>query len=121
LVDDLDGRHSFSISPHHDPDAAVGLTIHFEDAEDARQAASNRGVHRLSDTGRHVYTNWLSILEKRTFHHAMNPYRWAHRPIDYTPETCPRTLGILERTCSVSLDPQVPIPVLRRLMRQLPG
>jgi dTDP-4-amino-4,6-dideoxygalactose transaminase len=121
LVVELGGRSSFTISPHHDPAAAVGLAIHFEDPELARHAASLRGVHRLIDTGRHVYTNWLSIVEKRTFHEAMNPFRWARREIDYTPETCPRTIEILERTCAVSLDPQVPMPILRRMMRQLPA
>jgi dTDP-4-amino-4,6-dideoxygalactose transaminase len=121
LVEDLGGRSSFTISPHHDPAAAVGLAIHFDDPELAREAASLKGVHRLIDTGRHVYTNWLSIVEKRTFHEAMNPFRWAHRELDYTPETCPRTIEILERTCTVSLDPQVPTPLLRRMMRQLPA
>lgn len=120
LVEELERREGLMISPHNDPASAVGLAIGFETADAAARAAdSATGVNRLIDTGRHVFTNWQPILQKRSFHPAMDPHRWAHRDIDYGPDSCPKTLDILARTCSVSVDPDVPIAVLRRLVGRL--
>jgi dTDP-4-amino-4,6-dideoxygalactose transaminase len=97
------------ISPHNDPDNAVGLTVIFDRPEDAKAFATQRGVERLIDTGRHVYTNWQPIMTQRTFHERMNPWKWANREITYTNEMCSRTLDILSRTCRVSLGAQYPL------------
>lgn len=119
IVETLAGGSGFRVSPHNDPPNAIGMTIVFEDPERARACASVPGVHRLIDTGRHVYTNWLSILGKASFDARMDPYQWANRPIEHDSESCPTTLDILERTCSISVDPQVPMPVVRHLAARL--
>jgi hypothetical protein len=49
------------------PNNAVGLSVLFERPEDARTFASNRGVSRLIDTEKHIYTNWEPLLTQRTF------------------------------------------------------
>ncbi|MFB2351678.1 hypothetical protein, partial [Priestia megaterium] len=49
------------ISPHNDLDNAVGLTVIFDTPEEAKAFATNSGVERLIDTGRHVYTNWEPV------------------------------------------------------------
>jgi dTDP-4-amino-4,6-dideoxygalactose transaminase len=100
------------ISRHNDLPNAVGLSVIFERAEEAKAFAQQRGVERLIDTGRHVYTNWEPIFSQRAFHTRMDPYRWANRDISYTAEMCPKTLDILERTCYVSLGAQYPLPVM---------
>lgn len=112
------GRVRFS--PHNDPDNAVGLTVIFDTPEEAQAFAAQRGVERLIDTGRHVYTNWEPVMAQRTFHEGVNPARWAHRKIEYHPEMCQRTLDILARTCKVSLGAQYPLPmvhVMAKMMR----
>ena len=68
------------VSPHHDEDDAANLTLKFDDPHRARAFASVQGVNRLFDTGRHVYTNWLPVLDRRTAHPKSNPYR--DRPND---------------------------------------
>jgi dTDP-4-amino-4,6-dideoxygalactose transaminase len=100
------------ISPHNDPENAVGLTVIFDRPEDAKAFATQRGVERLIDTGRHVYTNWQPVMTQRTFHEKMNPWKWANREITYTNEMCARTLDILSRTCRVSLGAQYPLPFM---------
>lgn len=122
VLEEIGGRAAFRIGTHHDEAAAVGLTIQFDDPNAAAAAAASvRGVNHLQDGGRHLYTNWLSILGKRSFHPEMDPYRWAHREIEHSPDACPTTLDVVARTCSVSLDPNIPISVLRRLYRRLPN
>jgi hypothetical protein len=97
------------VSPHNDPENAAGLSIVFDRSEDAAAfAKKKKGVERLIDTGRHVYTNWRPVMTKRTFDDRMNPYDWAHREIEYSEETCPKSLDILARTCRVSLGVQFP-------------
>jgi dTDP-4-amino-4,6-dideoxygalactose transaminase len=108
----LSRAHAFRISRHNDPENAVGLSVIFDKPADAQAFASHKGVERLIDTGRHVYTNWIPILTQRTFDDRMNPYRWAKRDIDYPPDTCQRSLDILQRTCRVSLGAQFPLALM---------
>ena len=83
-----------------------------------RALRQNTGINRLIDTGRHIYTNWQSVLEKRSFHPRMNPYAWSNGSVGPAKADCPATLDILARTCSISVDPEVPVTVLRRLVRR---
>lgn len=107
------------ISPHNDPQNAVGLTVIFERPEEAKVFATQRGVERLIDTGRHVYTNWQPVMTQRSFHDRMNPWKWANRDIVYTEDMCQRTLDILSRTCRVSLGAQFPLPFMEWRARTL--
>src|SRR6266404_429750 len=115
----LSQSQKFRISPHHDPASAVGLSVIFERAEDAKAFATQRGIERPIDTGRHVYTNWEPIFAQRAFHVHMNPYKWAHREIAYSADMCRATLDILERTCYVSLGQQFPLTLMRLRARAL--
>jgi dTDP-4-amino-4,6-dideoxygalactose transaminase len=102
------------ISPHHDPDNAVTLSVMFDTPEEATRFASEGGAYCLHDNSKHVYTNWEPILSKRTAHPEMNPWRWAHREIDYPLDMCARTLDILKRTCRIELGGRAPVALLRR-------
>ncbi len=120
LLEELgSSAYSFSVSPHHDPANAVGVALSFSDPEEAAQFGASRGARRLIDTGRHLYTNWLPLMTQHVAHPAMNPYAWAHRPIKYSAESCPKTLDILARTCTVELPPEFPIVAFRLLARRI--
>jgi dTDP-4-amino-4,6-dideoxygalactose transaminase len=99
----------FTVSPHNDESSAVGLTVVFLDSDLARRFSTARGVIRLIETDRHVYTNWESLLSRRSAHPRLDPYAWAHRDIRITADSCPNTLDILSRTCSVALFPELPM------------
>ncbi|NMH96222.1 DegT/DnrJ/EryC1/StrS family aminotransferase [Pseudonocardia sp. K10HN5] len=121
VIDEL-GKGPYSraaLNPHHDPDAAAGLAISFPDPEQAAAFGGRRGARRLIDTGRHVYTNWQSVLARNPHHPRLDPYAWAHREFDHGPRSCPETLGILARTCTVELAPELPTPAFRMLARGL--
>ena len=119
MVKHLSKCDKVRVSPHHDPTNAVGLSVIFERADDAKTFATQQGVERLIETGRHIYTNWEPIFAQRTFNPRLDPYKWAHREIAYSAEMCRRTLDILERTCYVSLGPQYPAPVIWMQARTL--
>jgi dTDP-4-amino-4,6-dideoxygalactose transaminase len=110
---------TFRVCPHHDPSAAVGLVVYFDEPEAARAFATVPGISRLIDTGRHVYTNWESVRGKRPIHPALDPYKWAHRPVEIGPDTCPKTLAILERTCTINLAPDLPTAAYRLALRKM--
>ncbi len=118
LIDELASVSGLRVAPHHAPDEAVGLAVQFDDPEQAKRFANARGVERLADTGRHLYTNWDSVRSGRMYHEQFDPYRWAS---DRRPgaDHCPKTLEIVERTCNIALAPDVPLPVLRRLARDM--
>jgi dTDP-4-amino-4,6-dideoxygalactose transaminase len=107
------------ISPHNDPANAVGLTVIFDRPEDAKAFATQSGVERLIDTGRHVYTNWVPIMTQRTFHERMNPWKWANREITYSDDMCSRTLEILSRTCHVFLGARFPLALMQLKAKML--
>ncbi|MEM7799169.1 MAG: DegT/DnrJ/EryC1/StrS family aminotransferase [Chloroflexota bacterium] len=111
----------WSVSPHHDENAAANLTLKFDDPSKASAFASARGVNRMIDTGRHVYTNWLSILARRTAHPKSNPYRDRPNEEELSERTCPQTLAVLERTCSISMLPELPSLPYRVMMGRIIG
>jgi dTDP-4-amino-4,6-dideoxygalactose transaminase len=119
-LDKLSGRFGerIKVSPHNDPDSAVALTVFFDDPEEAQAFGSQRGVARLYDTGRHVYTNWESIRSGVTAHPGMDPYSWASREVRIREDSCPTTLEILKRTCEIKFFPEVPMMVYRRIVGQ---
>ena len=62
------------------------------------------------DTGRHIYTHWTPIMEKRgALHPLMDPFKMeANRDIipSYRADMCPETLDLLARTVYIAVDPQ---------------
>ena len=72
-------------------------------------ASYGYGVTVPIDTGKHVYTNWTQVMEKRgAFHPAMDPYKMeANRALNanYTTDMCPRTLDYLSRTAYLMINP----------------
>jgi dTDP-4-amino-4,6-dideoxygalactose transaminase len=119
MVRQLVTSDRFGISPHHDPNDAVGLSVLFERPEDARTFASNRGVSRLIDYKNHIYTSWTPLLTQLTFDGRMNPFKWARPEIKYPLNAFSRTLDILERTCLVSLGARYPLVVVHAHARSL--
>jgi hypothetical protein len=89
----------------------VVVAFRFGTEAEARRFARAEGVGGglPIDTGRHVYSNWDSVLEHRIGHHpAMNPYEFPQNRglrTQYSKEMCPRTLDLLSRTVYVNVNP----------------
>lgn len=110
----FEGKRGFRISPHNSPENAMTLTVIFDRIDEAKRFSKETGAFRLQDNSKHVYTNWEPILSQRTFHPKMNPWNWAQRPIEYTPDMCARSLDILERTCRIDLGGRAPTMLLKK-------
>ena len=101
------------IAPSNDPDGDCGVVVAFQFKNEAEARAFHVspgvGGYVGIDHGKHVYTNWTPLREKRIMHHpAMNPFHFAKNKgirADYSERACPRTLELLRRTVFVGLNP----------------
>lgn len=111
----------FRVGPHNDPGNAAGLHVIFDTPEEAAAFASahRRGVHRVLDSSRHIYTHWQPILQKRALHPRFDPYAWAGRKIEYDPDMCSASLDILGRACRISVGENYPLAFMKYLARKL--
>jgi len=77
--------------------------------EQADRFASLVGGTVAGKTGRHTYTEWDPILERRGSHHpALDPFRLPQNRrcrMDYGRDVCRRSLEILDRTVLIALHP----------------
>jgi dTDP-4-amino-4,6-dideoxygalactose transaminase len=109
LMDAL--KNDFAFAPSHDPDGDCGTTLalRFESEAAARAFSEKAGGTVPIDTGKHVYTNWTPVMEKRgAFHPAMDPFKMpANRELNhnYSLDMCPNTLDYLRRTVYISVNP----------------
>jgi dTDP-4-amino-4,6-dideoxygalactose transaminase len=62
-------------------------------------------LYRPDTADDHVYAHWTSVLEQRTWTPGGGPWRWARRKIEYRPDMCPRTLGLLGRALNLNVSP----------------
>lgn len=100
-----------TFAPSYDIEGDCGTTIslRFDTAEKAKAVSESVGITCPINTGKHVYSNWTPILEKRgAFNPLMDPFKMeANKDIipDYKPDMCPKTLDILSRTVYVGVNP----------------
>ena len=96
-------------------DCGTTLALRFETAEECRayqQKCSEKGIGSTVpiDTGKHVYTNWTQIMEKKgALHPAMDPFLMRENQglqMNYTMDMCPKTLDLLCRTLYIGISPE---------------
>lgn len=104
-------KYTVAKSNDIDGDCGVTLPVVFESEDEARRFSAEFGdvAYLPIDTGKHIYTNWTAILEKRgALNPLMDPFRHpANAPYlpDYQNETYPRTLDLLARTVFIWVNP----------------
>ena len=114
LIDALDNKSL--VAPSHDSegDCATTLALRFEtrnECETFAKICEEAGISVTIpiNTGKHIYTNWTQIMEKRgALHPAMDPFKMAENQglqMNYTMDMCPRTLDLLARTAYINLHP----------------
>lgn len=109
----LDGAGGFTFSRVNDPEGecAVMLCLRFESAERAAGFVARLGeagfaAYSPINSGRHVYSNWESIMEKRGSHDPRrNPFSFGDCDWQYTPDMCPRSLEIMAQTVNIGMSP----------------
>lgn len=114
LIDRLDTKAV--VSPSHDSegDCATTLSLRFESVEECNAFSERCRENGLDitipiNTGKHVYTNWTQIMEKRGgVHPAMDPYKMKENENlqhNYTFDMCPKALDFLARTAYIGINP----------------
>ncbi len=105
-----------TVAPSHDADGdcATTLSLRFDSAEKCRAfaekcIAEGLGITIPIDTGKHIYTNWTQIMEKRGSHHpALDPFLMKQNEglqHNYSMDMCPKTLDLLSRTAYIAINP----------------
>lgn len=100
-------------APSNDPEGDCGniIPMTFDDVETAQAFLKEAGdqMDILSNMGRHIYSNWESIMLKRG---AVNPKNDPFlRPenqglnMNYTPDMCQKTIDLLARTVILFINP----------------
>ncbi|MBR4961409.1 MAG: DegT/DnrJ/EryC1/StrS family aminotransferase [Clostridia bacterium] len=111
-------------------DCGTTLALRFDTAEECRAyqakcAEKGIGLTVPIDTGKHVYTNWTQIMEKRgAFHPAMDPFKMKENEglqMDYTMDMCPNTLDYLSRTAYVAISPEWDDATLQKIADVMNG
>ena len=83
---------------------------------------NNEGLSMGSpiDSGRHIYTNWEPILNYRGAHHpGRDAFKLTPVPVQYTPDMCPQTIDILNRTVYFGTSINRPQEDLQHLIQTL--
>ena len=92
------------VSPSNDMEGDCGICLPFlfDNVEAADKFAVAIDGNRPINTGKHVYSAWSPVLEKRGAHAGgMNPYenpKNAGLNMHFTKDSCPKTLDNLSRT-----------------------
>jgi dTDP-4-amino-4,6-dideoxygalactose transaminase len=115
------GVKNVRIAPSNDPEGDCGVVAAFQFADEAKARAfmNAPGVAGYVgiDHGKHVYTQWTPLREKRIMHcKGMNPFFFRQNKglrMDYSDTACPRTLALLRRTVFVPLSPDWTKPQLK--------
>lgn len=105
----------FQDIPDPEGDAAVAFVFFMDTPELADRIAEalraeNLTIWRLYQRDKvdyHVYRFWTPVLNKATWSTNGGPWNWAKRPVEYSPEMCPRTLDLLGRAIHLHVNPQV--------------
>ncbi len=99
--------------PDPQGDASIAFIFFARSAQHAKALAGvisegNVEAYTLYDPAEvdyHVYTHWTPIVNKRAWNAANQPWASAPRPVDYSPEACPRTLDLLSRAVHIDVNP----------------
>ncbi|MDF2685317.1 MAG: hypothetical protein K0S55_498, partial [Clostridia bacterium] len=109
IMTELSNVEGIRFNPSNDIEGDCGTTLSFlfDTKEQAEKFEYAIGGNRPINTGKHVYTNWSPIMEKRGAHcNGHNPYLIplnADLNMNYTKEMCNKTLDILSRSVYMPL------------------
>lgn len=117
------------ITPSNDEsgDCGVVVSYQFENEKKVRKFLERSKIEGYVgiDHGKHVYTQWTPLREKRAMHHPdMNPFNFPQNRglrMDYSDTACPRTLDLLRRTVFIPLNPDWPSSKVKKIITAVSG
>ncbi len=127
IIKVLQQSDAFRLAPSNDTDGDCGVAVpvQFDTAEEAsafvEKHAKSWPMFRPIDSGRHVYSNWEAILQKKSHHPKLNPWKMHRRKISYSKRMCPQTLEILSQTVLVRVPLAKSLTEIRSEAKHLIG
>ncbi len=96
-------------------DASVAVIFLLPDAQAAEktsQALDAEGLgtwwlYSPDHIDYHVYPHWSPIMNQRGWTASGGPWKNHPRPVTYTRDMCPRTLGLLSRAVNIDVSPEL--------------
>ena len=126
MVKELTGVPGLKHIRYNDLEGDCGTTVGFLFPSEAKMRAFTAALAEQKvwasspiDSGRHVYSNWEPVMEKRgSYHRGLDAFRRPEnkgsKMMNYRKDMCPRTLDILSRTVFLSITPQETMAHVRR-------
>ncbi len=125
MLEELKGKYTPIPSADINGDCGSTLAFTFKTADEAWRFTEACPIHSIRpiNTGKHVYTNWAFIKNKKgAFNPLMDPFLMeANRTLshNYSLDMCPSTLDILARTVYINVDPDWSEDEAREIARSL--
>lgn len=91
----------YKVAPHYDPESAVNLALTFPTAAECNSFCERNSLEGsiFKTAGRHVYLNWVPLVEKRTYRDEVNPFLTeAGKDACYDETAAPNSVDIMKRT-----------------------
>ena len=107
LRDALAPYFKFIPSNDYDGCCATSLTLQFDTEEEAKRITETAKVGTIPiNTGKHIYTAWDCILNKRGAAHPLfNPFNFeANKGVEYDPNCCAKSLELLKKAAHISIN-----------------
>ncbi len=109
MMKKLERKVNFVPSNDLEGDCGTTLALRFDSTQKAREVGAAVGGIVPIDTGKHIYTNWTPIMNKKgAFNPLMDPFKMeANKDIipEYSCNMCPNTLDYLARTVYIGINP----------------
>ena len=114
---DIAQRKGVTFRTLHDPagDTGIALVFFMPDAASAQRvgaALEAEGgdawiLYSPEQVDYHFYPHWSPIMHQRAWTPLGGPWRNHPRPVTYTKDMCPRTLGLLSRAVHLDVSPEL--------------
>lgn len=109
LMKELAPYFEFVPSNDFSGECSTTLTLKFKSEQEAIRVSENSeiGITIPINTGKHVYTAWTPIIEKKgAFHPLMNPFNFeANKHVSYSKDMCIKSLELLKTSGHISINP----------------
>jgi dTDP-4-amino-4,6-dideoxygalactose transaminase len=117
----IEEQGRYCIAPNHDPASAVSMALVFPSEEEFQAFSARTGIKNIFDTaGRHIYTNWPPLVEKRAYRDDVNPFLTPEgRDACYDETAAPRTLDLLKRSTHLNVAWNAPLAEITAWAKQL--
>ncbi|MBE7053475.1 MAG: DegT/DnrJ/EryC1/StrS family aminotransferase [Ruminococcaceae bacterium] len=109
LMEEIAPYFDFVPSNDKDGECSTTLTLKFKSEEEAKRVSekSEVGITIPINTGKHVYTEWTPILEKKgALHPLMNPFNMEeNKHVVYSKDMCKKSLELLKTAGHIFIKP----------------